>query len=75
MGIGWSAVGKKFTSDYSKNNSYQDAALSFLLSFILGLPGIVLTALALLLGAPFWFDMLNKLINVRNSGKKPTETK
>ena len=30
-----------------------------------------LTALALSLGAPFWFDMLNKFINLRGAGDKP----
>jgi hypothetical protein len=35
--------------------------------------GIMLTAVAASLGAPFWFDMLNKLINIRAVGKSPTE--
>jgi hypothetical protein len=26
------------------------------------------------LGAPFWFDMLNKFINIRSAGGKPVET-
>jgi hypothetical protein len=25
------------------------------------------------MGAPFWFDMLNKLINIRSVGKSPEE--
>ncbi len=29
--------------------------------------GYILTALAISLGSPFWFDLLNKLINLRNS--------
>lgn len=33
--------------------------------------GILVTALALSLGAPFWFDMLNKIVNLRSSGKPP----
>jgi hypothetical protein len=33
--------------------------------------GWILTALALSLGAPFWFDMLNKFINLRGAGGKP----
>ncbi|SKC71811.1 hypothetical protein [Ohtaekwangia koreensis] len=33
--------------------------------------GILFTALAVSLGAPFWFDMLNKLVNLRSVGKKP----
>lgn len=32
--------------------------------------GWLITALAISLGAPFWFDMLNKLISLRSSGKK-----
>jgi hypothetical protein len=36
--------------------------------------GWLLTILALSLGAPFWFDMLNKVMNVRFAGKSPDET-
>lgn len=35
--------------------------------------GIVLTALALTLGAQFWFDLLKKLVSIRSSGVKPEE--
>jgi hypothetical protein len=35
--------------------------------------GWLLTILALSLGAPFWFDMLNKVMNVRFAGKSPDE--
>ena len=34
--------------------------------------GYVLTMLAISLGAPFWFDLLNKLISLRSS-KRPAE--
>lgn len=33
--------------------------------------GWFLTMVALSLGAPFWFDMLNKFMNIRNSGQAP----
>ncbi len=33
--------------------------------------GWIVTALAISLGAPFWFDLLKKLVNVRSSGKVP----
>jgi hypothetical protein len=36
--------------------------------------GWLITALAVSLGAPFWFDLLNKFINVRAAGKAPEET-
>ncbi len=35
--------------------------------------GLLLTVGAASLGAPFWFDMLNKLINIRAVGKSPDE--
>ncbi len=33
--------------------------------------GLSLTAIAVSLGAPFWFDVLNKLVNIRSVGKQP----
>jgi hypothetical protein len=36
-------------------------------------PGWLITALAVSLGAPFWFDLLNKFVNIRGSGKAPEE--
>jgi hypothetical protein len=33
--------------------------------------GLAITVLAVSLGAPFWFDLLNKLANLRASGPKP----
>lgn len=33
--------------------------------------GLLVTACAVSLGAPFWFELLGKLINLRSSGKKP----
>lgn len=35
--------------------------------------GWLITAFAVSMGAPFWFDLLNKFINVRASGKAPEE--
>lgn len=35
--------------------------------------GFVLTSFAASLGAPFWFDLLNRFVNLRNTGKKPEE--
>lgn len=37
--------------------------------------GFILTALAITLGAPFWFDLLNKFVNIRAGGNKPSEDK
>lgn len=37
------------------------------------LPGWILTALAISLGAPFWFDLLNKLMKVRGAVQPATD--
>jgi hypothetical protein len=33
--------------------------------------GLLATILAIFMGAPFWFDLLNKISNLRSSGAKP----
>ena len=38
-----------------------------------GDPEMAADALAKSLGAPFWFDMLNKVISIRSAGKAPDE--
>ncbi|MBE9224841.1 hypothetical protein IQ264_05080 [Phormidium sp. LEGE 05292] len=38
---------------------------------ILFLLGWIATAIAISMGAPFWFDLLGKVVNVRNTGNKP----
>jgi hypothetical protein len=35
------------------------------------LAGWLLTAVAVSLGAPFWFDLLSRLVNIRGAGNKP----
>jgi hypothetical protein len=47
------------TKDWKEQNSYDLISKFF---------GILLTAVAASMGAPFWFDMLNKLINIRSVG-------
>lgn len=37
--------------------------------------GFLLTALAISLGAPFWFDLLNKLVKLRATGQKPADSR
>jgi len=36
--------------------------------------GFLLLGLAVSLGAPFWFDLLNKIVNLRSAGKKEGDT-
>ncbi|MCS6913001.1 MAG: hypothetical protein RMK29_18425 [Myxococcales bacterium] len=48
---------------------YRDTfVLGWLASKVLGL---LLTALAVSLGAPFWFDLLNRISNIRAVGQRP----
>jgi hypothetical protein len=43
------------------------------LAWIERLLGWVLTICAVSLGAPFWFDTLNRIVNIRAAGKNPQE--
>lgn len=62
---------------YGKRPYKWHEKLLFLASHIFwyNLIGFLITALALSLGAPFWFDLLNKLISIRAVGVKPEEKK
>jgi len=51
-------------------NAMQDNSKRAWLERILGWS---LTILAICLGAPFWFDLLNKFGNIRSAGKSPDE--
>lgn len=42
-------------------------------SWLQAILGWIITTVAVSLGAPFWFDALNKFMNIRNSGKSPNE--
>jgi len=35
--------------------------------------GWIITAVSVLFGAPFWFDLLQRMVNLRGTGKKPDE--
>jgi hypothetical protein len=39
------------------------------------LVGLAITIIAIMMGAPFWFDVLNKISNLRGSGTKPDANK
>lgn len=42
-------------------------------AWVYKLAGLLLTAIAVSLGAPFWFELLGKLIDLRMAGKKPAD--
>lgn len=52
-------------------SNYNSKQTSFIVKFF----GFILTALAICLGASFWFDLLKKLINIRTMGKSLNEEK
>ncbi|MFQ4140933.1 hypothetical protein [Chlorogloeopsis sp. ULAP02] len=35
------------------------------------IPGWIISGIAIAMGAPFWFDLLSKVVNVRNAGTRP----
>ncbi len=44
---------------------------AFWLFLLASLPGWAMTAIAVSLGAPFWFDLLQKAVNMRSAGVRP----
>ncbi|MEM9885581.1 MAG: hypothetical protein AAF849_06780 [Bacteroidota bacterium] len=56
LGVGWGLVDRE-------GMEIKDWLLKF--------GGWIVTSFGIMLGAPFWFDLLRKLVNIRNSGAKP----
>ena len=63
LGFGWSDADLAELGDAWKDGR----------GFVPKLLGFLFTAVALSLGAPFWFDVLNKIINIRSAGRAPNE--
>lgn len=57
LGLGWKNV------DLNKATPYD---------WFTKILGYIVTALSISLGAPFWFDLLRKIVNIRSSGNKPS---
>lgn len=47
---------------------------SGLLALLTKITGLAVTVFAIMMGAPFWFDLLNKISNLRSTGSKPGTT-
>jgi cell fate (sporulation/competence/biofilm development) regulator YlbF (YheA/YmcA/DUF963 family) len=71
--IGWQNINQQL--DLEPLNTSQgntaNAVLRKIWKVIAMLCGWVVSGLAIAMGAPFWFDILNKVVNVRNAGPKP----
>lgn len=47
----------------------------YVLLFFMKLVGLAITGFAVSMGSPFWFDILNKLVNLKGTGGKPAAKK
>jgi len=45
-----------------------------LLGILAKITGLAATVFAMMMGAPFWFDLLNKVSNLRGTGNKPASS-
>jgi hypothetical protein len=75
--VGYHHTGEYWKSTWDKlqgPNASASSYASVLWGWILNLAGWGLTGIAVSLGAPFWFDAVNKLINIRLAGDKPPRT-
>jgi hypothetical protein len=66
--VGWDVAG---TDDAKPDNPVDFFADSTAEVVIVTILGWLLTALLVMLGGPFWFDLLTRLVALRSSGKKP----
>lgn len=64
--LGWSLPENK----PEKNNPFWERFKFWSYFWFLKILGFLITAIAISLGAPFWFDILNKIMSLRGTGKK-----
>jgi len=69
--LGWTSANKV---DSATNREDPRAAPDSFWEILIKVLGLFITACALTIGAPFWFDILKKFINIRGAGK-PSDTK
>ena len=75
--VGFSCFGRETTSGDGKpflalvKDCWDETKREASGHWFLKILGWILTGFAVSIGAPFWFDLLNKLVDFRGSGKKP----
>ena len=70
--LGWSGAQRNYL--YTQREGAAPGVTDFDWSrFLSAIIGWILTALAASLGAPFWFDMLNRFVDIRGNGRAPEE--
>ncbi|MDP8964884.1 MAG: hypothetical protein M3O33_13075 [Cyanobacteriota bacterium] len=68
--VGWSGSNVKEQWRLPRNLRDELAWLGWLWTLVKFIIGLLLTTIAIGMGAPFWFELLGKFINVRNTGKR-----
>jgi len=83
LGLGWSNMLKSHQYSVPKNGKWDNVPHSIqyiyewlvvIFKWLVTCIGWLITALALSLGAPFWFDLLNKLMKLRSSATISTSS-
>jgi len=69
--IGWQNINQQLELLDTKDSNRGNVLLITIWQGFRLICGWILSGLAIAMGAPFWFDILNKVINVRNAGPKP----
>jgi hypothetical protein len=69
--IGWQNLDQQFNSNSRGWTTFNDI-LFHIWQVIRLIFGWTISGFAIAMGAPFWFDILNKVVNVRSTGAKPT---
>jgi hypothetical protein len=64
--LGWTQVNLDNQAQYRKNIVFGGAFMGWLRQCF----GWIITGVAIAMGSPFWFDLLGKFINIKNTGKK-----
>jgi hypothetical protein len=62
-----------FSRDFWTKQLWTEKTLASGGLWLAALAGWLVTALAASLGAPFWFDTLNRIIDIRANGRAPEE--
>ncbi|BBD60973.1 hypothetical protein NIES2109_37740 [Nostoc sp. HK-01] len=70
--IGWNPV--NLDQQLPKATDSGKSSISSITNYLTMVAGWFISGIAISMGAPFWFDLLSKVVNVRNSGKKPPVT-
>ncbi len=64
-------VGRTSTNDMSVPSQVLEMIGAKPMGFLRMFAGWLVSGVAIAMGAPFWFDLLGKIVNVRNAGEKP----